>query len=939
MDTATFRRLDNSLWAIISQPKPADAAAHTLALEAPPNASEPDGVRIKTPNFSLPDLAYQLALIAKKTLTTEKISTAEKLTGEIELNISGFHASLNGKWKLAQQEAPTGIWNRFKQWIPFTHVTVPKKRGVIEAVKIESSLIARYAPKFLSRMSSAYTSRISSFLYIPKLAPIKVDITATACSDLALPALSGRFNPKETLSTRLTAKAFSDPFSQLAARSFQTVETKFVSERALAGGYRYILEDNGTLKLEKKLGVAPAAEELDQNRKATQAFKEFAIQEYGISHIEFLQHFYGFSFDEMIKTGAPLMPDHVFKTNIGVNNIELQHVEEVYQKLVQLRESLKSGEPRQSALNVLGDSSTAGATPASLSIREMRGLVKLYEERTGKGKENEPRGDQLKGFLQRILPDPLPKSARELSPAIFNALTHFVMPELAADDAVFTGRKITHLAPCGYKTMGDRNVFDPSRALHELLQSFPAMQKQSDWPNFFEMLSHVAVKKNLFSAYPPTKDESTKEVWRVGQLLPGPRLADGSEQWYYVDTVSDDNEGDLNYTLVPTTPVNKSSAERPAPFIKLYRSTASDPEASNAADSVDADLNPGGAPGSLNPNKADNYENADFKQRTIPVWVGYLLHGQKMETDGGDPAKIAKAYKTALAEHAEAAQRSKKISAADKAKIAAGIQETISKAAPEELSAVTRDLLLKIAHDRKELPEYKIAQDIIHAGHSLGASLAQFGMVHFGAKRNRLPCPGFNYMAYSFDPPMTTTATDKLFMGFGRKHSEVIQGLGQQWTVRHQMEYGDIVPLGGQSHLGTNGYDPQLDAGWLSVPVQVFKPIEDADAMAIRTMPTHGRRIGHATEGTDYTLTKLTANKLYNFDHAWWLTGDLLKTFGYKFARSPMLSEAARRTISIVRYPFSLIAKRINDYRTPPLGGRDSDGVFFCRYKLLRVVA
>lgn len=200
----------------------------------------------------------------------------------------------------------------------------------------------------------------------------------------------------------------------------------------------------------------------------------------------------------MCRTGAPLHPDHIFKINIGVNQIEMIHIEELYQKLQRLQSALTSFEPNQ-PLSFVFEELGAGVNN-ELSIREMRGLCKI----SGKTQYdiNALTTGDLQQALLKLLSKKPPKTMRELSPDGFSALCRMLMPEVENDAAVFTGRKITHVSICGYKTMGDRGVFDPSRNLHELLQTFPDMQKPADWHNYFEMLAHVAVRK-IFS--PPTR--------------------------------------------------------------------------------------------------------------------------------------------------------------------------------------------------------------------------------------------------------------------------------------------------------------------------------------------------------------------------------------------------------------------------------------------------
>ena len=99
----------------------------------------------------------------------------------------------------------------------------------------------------------------------------------------------------------------------------------------------------------------------------------------------------------------------------------------------------------------------------------------------------------------------------------------------AEPETIFTGRKITHLAITGYKTMGNRNVYDPCRNLFEGLHIFQELTREN---GNYELLSEVIAKKSLWSRYPlrpvelpflpPFKQQ--KDVRRVGKIIPFPSV-------------------------------------------------------------------------------------------------------------------------------------------------------------------------------------------------------------------------------------------------------------------------------------------------------------------------------------------------------------------------------------------------------------------------------
>ncbi|MBS0656006.1 MAG: hypothetical protein JSR46_09530, partial [Verrucomicrobia bacterium] len=355
------------------------------------------------------------------------------------------------------------------------------------------------------------------------------------------------------------------------------------------------------------------------------------------------------------------------------------------------------------------------------------------------------------------------------------------------------------------------------------------------------------------------------------------------------------------------------------PMVKAHRSTASNRNAVDGFESMLADINPYGSPNSIIPDNGYIYERKYFEERTIPAWVGYLLLGDQKN----DPTLYEKALEEYLyCINAPGYTPQEKL---DTANI---LQKKLDRVDTLEVSQEhmsTRDFLYQEAHLHKELPEHKIAQDIYWAGHSLGGGLSQFGIYYHGTRRNRIPLQGCTFYCYSSRAPAIDTSADEAFMTFGRKHKQLITELnGQRWKVKHDFEYGDFVPEGGNSHLGTTGYVEELDADWLDEEITIFKPSETAQDPDITTHCTHGRRTGKALEGRDFTVKKMSVQELSDFDHSWWMTADLIETFGYRILRSSKIAEYVREIFAQITYPFWHIIVQVYNYIWPPFGQRDN---------------
>ena len=714
----------------------------------------------------------------------------------------------------------------------------------------------------------------------------------------------------DTPQQAIQKESFQDSFTTIAAKALETVCPHFVLETAHRDGYRFIMVNN-ELSLEVIDGIVDGNEERyrDENREVVRAYRNFLMREFGPDIVDYISLEYKIDFEKMIENGDPLFPDHVAKCNIGANNIEMHHIEALWEWIKQLPPRLRAhpnqAQPAEAFLSGL----EGGLNPP---LRVLRNILKILSQK----KEHPTVADLLECIEKISGRNPCP-SVQSLSFNSFNAIVSMIMPSDEERERSFTGRKIRHLAVMGYNTMGDPNIPCRCRELFELLHIFGDLRKDN-WKNFFELLAHVVSKKSVYREN-RVHDENEQTV-RTGLLIPGPNVEGKTRRWYYVDGFYDDSEGNVNYVLLPAC---KEDAKT-APMVKLYRSTASNRNAENSYDSIMADLNPRG-PGSLRPDLSLRYGKEQFFERSIPVWMGYLLSSTK------DPKSSHPEGDT------EAAKR-----IAFLKKSFDNFKEYMAQLHPEEsIEEITalrehgefdqlRTKLYEYGEKFRERKEDKIGQDIACVGHSLGGALAQQGTYDLTVTYGRMPLSNHQFICYSSDGPATTNEQDRKFMEFGRSHRKMFLEQKVTWMVCHQFEAGDIVPESGGSHLGTTEHSPEKD-DWLKEHVGVFAPRDGATALSIVTPATHGRRIGTAVNTKDYSFSVVTPGELATYDHSFYLPSKLRKIWKYRLLNSPKLAERVRSTVGHVLQQVGVL-RVLDNLGGGGVGRRDADGVLAVRY-------
>jgi hypothetical protein len=902
-----LRRLDDTTWSY--------TPAHGDRIPA----DEFEEIRFSVPVLGSGRETYELVSAVRAAFEAHRPRLKRDLfRNGFRIKINDPDSPVTGTWDVdlhrmacLSRRTLTNSIRTIKQFFPFTRTLSKRKTAVID--------VHRTKDCFASRMASV-TKRITS-LEILRWDPPEA-------LTLRLPAI---VSPREAI----LQESFHDPFTQLASKALKTISPFFIMEAEHNGGYRFVLDNSNQLLLEPSNTTDDdvVQQVMAENRKVVRTYRDFLVREYGRDFVDHIEFSYNIHFDEMIEKGLPLYPDHVSKCNIGANNIEMRHIEDLWLTLQRLADTINQPKNRRHLQEEAAGFLLHVGQELSLPLRVLRNILRQIPHEDG----TNPTVADLQAFITALVGQRPPQSVRSLPPSSFNRVVEMIMPSDAERQKAFTGRKIRHLCVMGFNTMGEPNTPCRCRDLFELLHIFGDMRKEERWKNFYELLSHVVVKKSIYRE--AAQPDSTGQTVHVGLLIPGPDAKGGVRRWFYNEAFFDDSKGNVNYVLLPACVEFRSADNRQLPMIKLYRSTASNKNAENWADSLIADLNPNGAPGSLNPELSLPHEQGHFFERTIPVWMGHLLLALKARRWAEREEELDSIQQNALdtmrSDHLQKTVETFKIY----------MTKFHPEDAEEAIGAITHfydlklfdDLeqtLISYGHKYREDPRYKTSQDVACVGHSLGGALAQEGTFYFSAYYGRMPLPGNQFICYSSDGPAMKNEQDSQFMEFGHYNREMFKQLKVKWRVYHQFEAGDFVPQAGGSHLGTTEFNTYHDVDWLDEVARVFRPLEGADALSIVNPPTHGRRIGTAVDEKDYACTSVSAKDLADYDHPsrlWGLNSRLRKIWGYRLLNNPRLTEKVRSIAGRVLQTLGIL-RILDNLQGSGVGLRDRNGVLAVRY-------
>lgn len=825
---------------------------------------------------------YRIALIAAN-LIKNKAEKKENILGTPINFTLKHHGCIDGDWQVKVITDHSTLFKQFWQSIPFTRKLEDRAHIRFEITKQEGSHWSTLTKLFKEQVYDYNPSLIveNEYSCIPR---------------------SFEYNPQISFSKRLEIPPFKDAFTVIATESIQKWEKNMFPNPDFEGSYRIVMRNN-QLELERYVSSEQSLLEIEENRLTIKAYQDFLIQEYGIETVNYLQYQYKINFQEMLRHGSPLFGDHIYRINMGVSAIEAQGAGQLFDNLKLLLKHIENLDNTHILATELFDPQSVGRTTSYLCYREIKSLFAAIRNHYELPTITDIQAMHVKQYLSDVLQINNYDVYTSLPEANFNALIDIIDTSHDHIESMYTGKKLIHKAIMGYYLMENPQYFQPWVDVQGLLQIHQDLRKQNDWENYYELLTHVVAKKHLVREHPIDK-------WRVGALIPAPDDQRGHRRWYRVESCLDDGFGDFNYTLVKACDNYQG-----LPALKLYRSTAMSPYAMSGEKSVDADLQIARGPGAANREAADEHEIPFFHERTIPVWVGYYLKAAELSKSpliqtGSEQEQVA-ILQQVVRDYIKAIRNMEtdlKIPKDERLELEIQASRANITQLQKQLEKYEK-ILKEKAIELKELPEFKQAEDITFLGHSLGGALAQGGLFHFGPHMNRIPLPGKNFICYFSDSPAIPKSDVDEFYEFGQEHQNLLKYLNQKWQLIGQFEYGDPVPEAGEVHLSANQLSENRYEQWLSIKNSIFRPKSTATCLTIITTPTHGRRIGLADEGKDYSLKNLSPRELYEYNTSWWLGPHLQKLFGYRFVNSPVISEQIRRVAALIHTPFKTITR------------------------------
>lgn len=221
-----------------------------------------------------------------------------------------------------------------------------------------------------------------------------------------------------------------------------------------------------------------------------------------------------------------------------------------------------------------------------------------------------------------------------LTPRNFSIVCSVLEFSSKEKEMAYTGKKIALPIATNY-TMAAVKKYKPWIDQQELTQISEKLKACTSVESYQELLSHVVVKKHLLRV-----DENGP---RLGAILPAP-MCMGSG--YYAVTHCISNGANMCFTL------ENPAGDTTLPTILLFRSTATDLYAMNWSDTIVNDFNHLNSPGYLGAYTIDPYMRAFIKERTIPLWVGYLHRANECQ-DALKKAKWLEKAVEALGEEIE----------------------------------------------------------------------------------------------------------------------------------------------------------------------------------------------------------------------------------------------------------------------------------------------
>lgn len=394
---------------------------------------------------------------------------------------------------------------------------------------------------------------------------------------------------------------FSDPFTELATLAFQRLEPSFISKDYFQPedcDFCFVKVKDKLLLVNQKNKTIHKSD----SKAVVKLYKDYLIQEYGPEKVAYIEFLYKIDLDHT----EVLTPEHIYRFNMGVNNLEVQDLE-VF--LARCHETIAWFDPFGESSFKESDSQIPlmeyfSRTSLNFHNREKRGILAALREEL----KAEPTLNDFREWLYQLAP--LPDSIDEASPEQLQTLMKVFTLKPEELNAALTGRRIYEFIKSGY-TNAEKNEYKPWIEQQQLLQISPKLESSKDLLEYHEKLAFVIAKNHLVREHPT-------EHFRLGAIIPGPKDSDGQEHFYKVTSFISNSFGIVSMSL------ERVCNDPQVMPIKIYRSTASSPSSLQAVESVLNDLYIVSSPGYKGMEIADPYEAIFYQQRTIPFWVGYL---------------------------------------------------------------------------------------------------------------------------------------------------------------------------------------------------------------------------------------------------------------------------------------------------------------------------
>jgi hypothetical protein len=412
----------------------------------------------------------------------------------------------------------------------------------------------------------------------------------------------------------------------------------------------------------------------EENRNTLKVYKKFLESECGTEVVERIQKDYRFRLDALIVRGEPLLPEHVYFFNIGMQNIEMQDVEALFQK-----------------------------------IRNNAPLPARVEHRLANKDRDAVRMSTA-------------STAEQLDEPLFNALVGCLQPTEEERERAFTGMKIEAvIRGSNYRTK--RGLHAGRRLLpwldqQELLQTFPRLSELTE-NTYREQLVKVVIKKHLMRW-------NVQDGWRVGALIPAPSK-NGEKRWLKVEEGVDSGWGKLWCTLSPACAKNTD-----LPVYRVYRDTSMDSWAQGGAGTLLRDIAYFLPAGYLYHDTTAERDTAFFKPFTLPVWAARYKRAKEEQAQRGGEEYAA--YWKELCRSFDAYSNNRAAECGLAEKVDPKFQKAYSAGSWEEKVRLAEEALDALLPEAGGTATRKL----VAVGNSLGAFDAQYDLIQQTVMQGRV---------------------------------------------------------------------------------------------------------------------------------------------------------------------------------------------------------